>query len=188
MKKGNQIRINTDQSLLSGIKKHLGKGGTLVIDEEKYSHTEIINLLQSRIDAVANVTTTRSAWQRSVREERQKNAETKKTVAAIRQTILVMYASKNDVLSDFGLLPRRERRSLTAAEQLETTEKAKATRAARHTMGKRQKQAIKGDANDAPPAVAPPPAPVQPVAVDTPTMTVPAKMNGSPSPVAAGGS
>jgi hypothetical protein len=160
---------------------------------------DVINLLQDRIDAAVHVTTARAAWQLAVKEDRQKDEETKKSVSAIRQTILLMYASKNDVLADFGLSPRRARRALSTVEKLEVSEKAKATRAARHTMGKRQKAAITGDAarsaipdagHDAVPAIGPPPAPSPTTAVtmDPPAPSpVPANTNGSPPPIAAGG-
>jgi hypothetical protein len=44
----------------------------------------------------------------------------------------------------YGLTPDREHRPLTVEEEALKVAKAKATRAARHTMGKRQKEAIKG--------------------------------------------
>jgi hypothetical protein len=180
MIKSNQNRIHTDQSLLSGIKEHLGKGGSLVIDGEKLSAAEIINLLQGRIDAAVHVTATRAAWQLAVKQNRAKEDETKQSVSTIRQTILLMYASKNDVLADFGLSPRRARRALTAAEKVDVTDKARATRQARHTMGKRQKETVKGDASNAPPVVVTPPA-VQPVANDKPSPApTPAQIVASP--------
>jgi hypothetical protein len=61
----------------------------------------------------------------------------------VRQTLLLAFDGKLDTLADFGLTARAvpvrtpEQRTAAAA-------KAKATRAARHTMGSKQKAAIKG--------------------------------------------
>jgi hypothetical protein len=67
-----------------------------------------------------------------------------------------MYASKPDVLKDFELSPRRVPRALTAVETVQRTVKAKATREARRTMGRRQKVKVKGHASGEPAAPEPP--------------------------------
>jgi hypothetical protein len=90
-----------------------------------------------------------------------------------------MFSRSPDALADFGLTPRKARKALTPAELVRKAEKAKATREARHTMGKRQKLAIHGSA----PVVAVPTAP-------SPTSSVvngaAHPVNGSPLPSAGG--
>jgi hypothetical protein len=74
----------------------------------------------------------------------------------MRQALLVAFADQVDVLADFGLTGRKTR-VVTPEEKVTAAAKARATRAARHTMGKRQKAAIKGalepSASEAAPAV-----------------------------------
>ena len=53
------------------------------------------------------------------------------------------FAGQVDTLADFGLTARAKHVA-TPEEKLASTDKAKATRAARHTMGSKQKAAIKG--------------------------------------------
>jgi hypothetical protein len=142
-----QNRIVGDQNLLGGVKKHIAKADHLVIDGEKFGAAEISSLLQGRIDTAVTVTAAHAAWRAAALEGQKSEVTTRKTVSAIRQTLLIMFASKPDVLKDFGLSPRRATRALTAVETVQKTEKAKATRKARHTLGPRQKAKVKGNMN-----------------------------------------
>ena len=61
----------------------------------------------------------------------------------MKQGLLVAFAGQLDTLADFGLTARAKHVA-TPEEKLASTAKAKATRAARHTMGSRQRAKIKG--------------------------------------------
>jgi hypothetical protein len=63
---------------------------------------------------------------------------------AIRASIKGTLGRMNPALEAYGMSPDREQRALTAEEEVAKVAKARATRAARHTMGKRQRLAIKG--------------------------------------------
>lgn len=71
---------------------------------------------------------------------------------AVRAAIKGALGKSNPDLSTYGLTPDREHRPLTVEEQALKVAKAKATRAARHTMGKRQKEAVKGQVPPKPPS------------------------------------
>ena len=91
--------------------------------------------------------------------------KTKALVSTCIQSISLSFAGQVDTLADFGLTPRKAR-VVTPEEQVIAAAKAKATRAARHTMGKKQKAAIKGTVapTPAPAGWAPAPAPLRPTA------------------------
>jgi hypothetical protein len=154
-----KIHIQKDRALLAGVEKHLSsKGCTVIIDGESYVAADFAKLLDGRIAVAEASAAARAVWQTRVNEERVKERQTRNVVSALRQTVLIMYSSKHDVLTDFGMAPRRARRELTAVEKVEMVKKIKATRAARHTMGKKAKLAIKGvvppePAEPAPPAI-----------------------------------
>ena len=57
----------------------------------------------------------------------------------IRDTVGLMFSNNPTILDTFKIAPRKPRTPLTAAARLAATEKAKATRLARGTMGKKQK-------------------------------------------------
>jgi hypothetical protein len=168
MKISSNTRRSSDLHLIEGFQKHLDKGWSLVVAGKKYTGHDIVDLLQRRIDALHAVSTAKAAWVGARRDDEALNAETVQVVLAVRQNVLVMFNQSPDTLADFGLAPRKARRALTPDELVQRTGKAKATREARHTMGKRQKQAIHGNAaHGALPAAAPPEAPSPPAASPT---------------------
>jgi hypothetical protein len=140
--KNKMLRLCLDQKLMVGIRKHFGKG-TLVIDGQKVSGSEMLRVLAGRVDAREKSEAAKAQWQRALSEEHAAFAETDLLVSRFRQALLLMFASSNDVLADFGLAPRRSRRELTVVEKVERVAKAQATREKRHTIGKRAKAKIK---------------------------------------------
>lgn len=54
-----------------------------------------------------------------------------------------MYGNQPAMLGDFGVSPRKTTK-LTPEQEVQAIAKRKATRAARHTMGAKQKLAVKG--------------------------------------------
>jgi hypothetical protein len=71
----------------------------------------------------------------------------------VRAAVKGALGATNPALADYDIAPNKQRRALTTEEEAAKVAKAKATRAARHTMGKRQKEAIKGQV---PPGGSPP--------------------------------
>jgi hypothetical protein len=67
----------------------------------------------------------------------------------IRAAIKAALGRKNPELAVFGLAPDQTPAPLTVEQKLVRAAKAKATRAARHTMGPKQKKAIKGQVTPA---------------------------------------
>jgi hypothetical protein len=104
---------------------------------------------------------------------------TKGYVSNVKQALLVAFSGQLDTLADFGLT-MRSKPVMTPEERLAATAKAKATRAARHTMGSKQKAEIKGTV--APTAPAPTPAPAPTAIPPTVPVPVPAPVAPAPSP------
>jgi hypothetical protein len=179
MSTSNVSQQHQDLPLLQGADKHLKKDWVLFVAGKKYVASDIVTLLQSRVDAAQETTLAKAAWHKVRTHEETLLHTSARTVAAFRQNMLAMFADSPDALADFGLAQRKAPRALTPAELVEKAAKAKATRAARHTMGSRQKKATQGSvvASDvvAPSVVSAPPTP-----------PAPAVVNGSPTPAAGG--
>jgi hypothetical protein len=62
----------------------------------------------------------------------------------IRAAVKAALGRKNPELASFGMTPDQTPAPLTVEQKTAAAAKAKATRAARHTMGPKQKKAIKG--------------------------------------------
>jgi hypothetical protein len=155
--------------LIDGLKKHEQTVQSLVIAGQSYKTTDLVTVLQARYDAANAVLQTKAAWQNAVKADHDEREKTGVFVSGLRQSLLVVFAGAIDDLSDFGLVPRKTT-VLTPDQRVAAAQKAKATRAARHTMGKVQKAQIKGVVTA--PATSPSsPAPAPSAAPVTPSMT-----------------
>jgi hypothetical protein len=144
-----------DQRLIDGFNKNGAVIPPILIAGTTATTNDIIATLQGRIDASRQVLSARATWQAAVQADRLEHEKTKRFVSGLRQTLLVAFDGKIDTLAAFGLAPRRVH-AATPEENLARTQKILATRAARHTMGSRQKAAIKGTVPPRPAASAPP--------------------------------
>jgi len=164
-KKSNTARQQMNKLVAAAYKKHCAKTGGMIIDREKTSANQISAELQKRADVEDKVTAARGVLHGAILERAQVEDDTQAVFDAVRQSALIMFASAPDILAEFGLAPKKERRGLTAEEKLAAVNKAKETRAARHTVGSRQRLQIRAE------VVAPHGAPTQaatPAPVATP--------------------
>jgi hypothetical protein len=150
-----------EQKMIDGFNKHGQTINTLLVRGTTYKPADIVIILQARLATAKAVDSARSTWQAAVAADRDERAKTKTFVSGIRQALLVAFADSIDVLADFGLSPRKKA-VVSPETRAAAAVKAKATREARHTMGKKQKAKIKAAAPapaSAPAASAPTPAP-----------------------------
>jgi hypothetical protein len=142
-KKNRIDRTAADQTLIDGFNKHGASIASMMIGGATTTPKDIVATLQSRIDSAQAALSTRATWRTAIRTDRTVRDTTKTFVSGVKQGLLLAFAGKLDVLADFGLT---ERASPVISPELRiaAAAKAKATRAARHTMGSKQKSAIKG--------------------------------------------
>jgi hypothetical protein len=119
----------------------------MLLDGARYTPDELIAMLAERAELSEAVVAAKASWEEAVRRERENAERTKKVHAALRRAIHVMFGKCDARLSDFGMKPHKERRPLAPEEKVVVIAKILATRAARHTMGKRQRERIRGDAH-----------------------------------------
>ncbi len=168
------------QHLIDGLNKHAATITSMVIAGASMTTKDIVGSLQSRIDTAKAAQSTRATWLAAVQADRDDRDKTKTFVSGLKQALLVAFAGQIDTLADFGLTGRKPRVA-TPEEKLAAAAKAKATREARHTMGKNQKAAIKGTVTPTAPA---PAAPTVPTPIVTPP-AAPAPVPASPAPTQA---
>jgi len=170
-----------DASLSTGLVKHEPTLASFTIAGATVKTTDVVTTLQSRQNSAKAVESTRAIWQAAVAADRSLRAQSNATVSGVKQVLHVMFAGSPDTLADFGLTPRKAR-VITPEVKVAAAAKAKATRAARHTMGAQQKAGIKGALDGVNLVVtAQPAAPsVSPSVSATPT--APAAGNGGTAP------
>jgi hypothetical protein len=173
-----------DQKLIDGLDKHKAVITALPIEGKTLTPAEAIAIVQARIDASNQSLTTKASAKAAVLSERTERAATKKFVSSLRQVIRSMFGASADILADFGLaLPKPRKPS--PQKKVTAAAKAKATRTLRHTMGKKQKAAIKATgplpAGTAANPVAPGNTPEAPVAPQSPAPTNPPSTATAPA-------
>ncbi len=157
-------KVAAEQSLLDGINKHSATMPAVIVSGAAVPLKDISSTLQARIQAARNVAPAKAHWLVAVQADRDLRANSKTLVKVLRQTLVLYFDGQVNTLADFGLTGRKPT-VVSPETRVAAAAKAKATRAARHTMGKKQKAKIKGTVPAAAPEVPPPataPAPVAP--------------------------
>ncbi len=92
----------------------------------------------------------RAALDGAIRARERVVAETQTVFDAVCSAAMFMYGSAPEILSEFGLAPKRPPRRLTLKEKADALAKAQRTRELRHVMGRRQRLRIRAEAEDSP--------------------------------------
>ncbi len=176
----------SDQDLVAGLNNIASKITSFVVGGEPVPTKDIAMQLQARVDTAKAAESARLAWRAAVKADRDERARTKALASVVKQTLLQCFAGQADVLGTFGLTPRNPR-VVAPATQVIAAAKARATRAARHTMGRKQKADIVGalDSNVVTipvpaPVVPSKPAAVAPAPSPAPTPSAPTTFPGTP--------
>ena len=135
--------IHRNRKMIDGVDKHYASLPAIVLHGAPLAPTDVVKILQDQIDAVDATAAARTAFLEAVSAERDAAAKADSLFKALKTRVLSDFTNQADVLAEFGLTLRK-RRVPDAATLVEAARKAEATRKARHTMGKRQKAAIKG--------------------------------------------
>jgi hypothetical protein len=151
-------RSDRNRLMLSGLKKHYAATPSITVGGVQHGTTDIESTLQGSIDAAASTAAASAVFHKAVAAEQAANATGDALYRGLRAILINQYKTAPDTLADFGItLPQRQ--VPDAATVADAVVKGQATRAARHTLGTRQKAKIKGTvANPVTPGNAPVPA------------------------------
>jgi hypothetical protein len=178
-------RLSLAKQLIAGTKKHFPNASQeLTFGGATHTVAASTQQLQSYVDLRSAVLTSQAATKTQVATERAQTPSQVAFVAAYVAFVRATFGKEPDALADFGLAPPKAPKPLTAEQKAVATAKRKATRAARHTMGKNQKKPVKG-AVTATLVVTPASGPVPVAPTPTPAATAPAP---APSGSQTGGS
>ena len=133
----------SDGKLAAGLQQSQANLPALMILGKTYTAAVAVTVLQQRIALRSASTSARAAWQAAMQAEAEETANTKAFVAALVQQIRVWFANAPDALATYGLVPKKSVTKSPVTKVLATA-KGLQTRKLRHTMGKVQKEGIKG--------------------------------------------
>jgi hypothetical protein len=169
-KRGKQTQAALAEQLIAGTKKHFATASTLAFASASFTAAQIEASLQSLIDLRTAVDTAKATTKATIAAEKAQAPALRTFMAAFVTFVKATFSNSPDVLADFGVTPKKAPTPLTVAEKAAAAAKRKGTRVARHTMGSKQRKAVKGDVTGIV---------VTPVVAPHPTATVPAAPNAS---------
>ncbi len=132
-----------DAQIILGVQKDLQHVPSLQLAGTAYTPDELAKLVQSRIDLSNVIAASRATWHSQVVSGQALSAKLTPILRGLRQYVINAYGETSPVLADFGFTATKKR-VLTPAQKAMAAARVKATRAARHTMGKVQKKSVKG--------------------------------------------
>src|SRR5258708_3529093 len=174
MRKRTQKSKDADlaKQLIAGIGKHFPNAPSVAFGSATLTPAELTKRLQTLVDLRTAVNDAKATTKAKLADEATQAPAVLGLLTEFESFVKVTFSKSPDVLADFGLKPRKSNTPLTVEQKAAAVAKRKATREARHTMGKVQKQTVTGNVVDvvvtpvtAPPPVAPGPvasAPAQP--------------------------
>ncbi|HEY5239948.1 MAG TPA: hypothetical protein VIJ22_00720 [Polyangiaceae bacterium] len=126
------------------MKKDLASVTIITLNAVDYTPASLMALFQSFIDLADATVTARASWLLAVQKEAALLTRIMGVLSALKAYVTLKFGpGAVDTQADFGFSPRKVV-VMTAAEKTASAAKAKATRAARHTMGSDQKKAVTG--------------------------------------------
>jgi hypothetical protein len=144
-------RSDRNHLVIAGVKKHLANATSIIIGGTSYAPVDIEKIFQDPIDARDATATTTAAFHKAVAAEKAANAKGDALYRGLRKYLTNQYETQPDVLADFGIA-LQTKQVPDANTVAAAVAKRAATRTARHTMGKRQKQGVKGTVTPTAPA------------------------------------
>jgi hypothetical protein len=133
-----------DRKAVAGVDKYFATASTLSIAGTTYTPTALKAVFQADIDASTALDAGRAQVKQQVATAQAARAKANAVRAGLKAYVLgTSGAAAVTMLEDFGVTAPK-RRILTVEAKAKSIANAKATRAARHTMGKKQKEPIKG--------------------------------------------
>ncbi len=136
--------INLLTSLIKGLKTRPATEQYMV-DGKTVTAADWISLLQGDLAILVSVVDAEQLYRTTLKTRDEALPGIEKRSQTVRQVLKASFGRQNPMLTDFGIDPDKKPRALSVEEKVERVGKNKATRAARHTMGKRQKAAITGE-------------------------------------------
>jgi hypothetical protein len=175
-KDNRQVKLAQEQQQLTCLQKHVSKNTVIKIDGEAFKQAEIADLYVRHLALLQASEAAYENWLAAVAKEREAEKALRPARSVLAQFFKNQFGAKSQQAIDFGIKTRAAARPTVEARS-EAVEKSRATRAARHEVGKKERLLIHADVIKN----ADPPAPTA-----TPTAT--AATNGASNGVANGAS
>ncbi len=134
------------RKILFGLGKRFPNLTTVMLGGVSYPMADLKSLIQGDLDVMTATAQAKADYRAQVQVERNTHAKVNPVLRLLRNFVIAYFGDTQDAsaaLDDFGYSPRRSSKK-TLEVKVEAVGKSKATRVARHTLGKKQKAKVKG--------------------------------------------
>jgi hypothetical protein len=139
--KGTVVALATQ--LIAGTNKHFANTAQVMFAGGSFTPAQITAKLQSLVNLRDDVDAAKATTKAKLAAEKTDTPALHTFMGAFVTFVKATFGGQPDVLADFGVHPK-VRAPLTVEAKAAAAAKRKATRAARHTMGSKQKKGVKG--------------------------------------------
>jgi hypothetical protein len=139
------------EALLAGLKGGLPANVTqITVNGQTHQVVDLQAEVQDYVDLYGAADEAAKAHVKAVQARDAKKPAILARLSELRAGIKTVLGRRNPDLSKFGMTPDKVPEPLTVDQKKQRAAKARATRAARHTMGPKAKKAVKGQAPSTP--------------------------------------
>jgi hypothetical protein len=132
------------EHFIAGVEKYFSNASSLTFGNGTFTPAQVQASFQTLIDLRTAVEDAKAATLAKIAIEDAQAAPLRRRLSAFTAFVKATFGDTPDVLADFGLKPRKPTTPLTIEQKAAASAKRAATRAARRTMGSRQKKEVKG--------------------------------------------
>jgi len=139
-----QLSVAEYQALITSIPKYM-PNAIFMVASQTFTAPEAVTFLQTLHDSSAATIAAKATWKQLEIADETAEAQKGSIAREIRDAVALAFSNAPATLQAFMLAPRKKPEPLSAQARLAAKAKAKATREARGTKGKKQKAAITGN-------------------------------------------
>ena len=140
----NATVVDTCTKRLNALKEYVGNiKGTIPMNGDDLKVSDVIAIYQGCLDSRAALTKSRTQVKTALAAKTKAEMARVNADQALSAWVITKFGAGSQAALDFGFAPRKAA-TRTADSKATAAALAKATRGARHTMGKKQKKSIKG--------------------------------------------
>jgi hypothetical protein len=135
------IRKDRLRLIASGVQTHFTSGQKVLAGQTFNMPSDLVKLIQADIDASDAADKARAVWLAAVQVQDDSHQKVAPVLRALKRLVLAQFGdtqAASSALADFGFVPQTVP-AITAEARVAAVGKTRATRAARHTMGPKQK-------------------------------------------------
>jgi hypothetical protein len=177
------VKVSMDRQHAACVRAHFGKSAVFHYEGTAIKAPDVVKMYEQHEQLLADIAATRERWLQLVSQEQAADAKLQEVTAAVATQIRNTMGSGSQAFIDFGLSDHKSAKQ-TVEQKVAAVEKSRATRAARHTMGSRQRAKVRGTVTLIVPVAATAPA-APPLAASGDAGTAPAGATTGIAPAAA---